>query len=152
MKTRIIGTGGIAVLAALGFTALGSSPAEAAAPAPAAKTIFTCRTASGKVVRISRTGSIYRYSYGRPGAAPDLAFAVPKSSTSIHDGSEDIGSGSWWMTHEVTLRFNGTSYTGWWSFHRASGEEGGGIRVAKGERVLAETACVLPVEIDLSAY
>lgn len=136
----------------LSLLALKAAAVPAAAAAPASPTIFACRTASGKQVRIVRTGATYRYSYGRPGAAPDLAFSVPKSATSIHDGSEDIGSGSWWMTSEVTLRFNGTSYTGWWSLNRASGEEEGGIRVEKGGKVLAETACVPEVEINLSAY
>ena len=137
-----------AIFAASAFTAAYAAPARPAASA----TIFSCTTASGTLVRISRTGTLYRYVYGRPGAAPDLTFTVPKSATSIHDGSEDIGSGSWWLTHEVTLRFNGTSYTGWWSYNRASSEEGGGIRVEKGPKTLAETACASEVTIDLNAY
>ena len=141
----------VAASAVIAVTTL--TPAHAAPARPAAaQTIFSCTTASGKLVRISRTGTLYRYVYGRPGAAPDLTFTVPKSATSIHDGSEDIGSGTWWMTHEVTLRFNGTSYTGWWSLHRASGEEGGGIRVEKGSKTLAETACASEVTINLDAY
>lgn len=130
-----------------------AAPAKSGATGAAAAgaTVFSCRTASGKLLRISRNGETFRYSYAKAGAPPDLAFTVPRSAVSIRDGSEDIGSGSWWMTHEVTLRFNGTSYTGWWSFNRASEEEAGGIRVAKGGRVLAETPCQLPVEINLPA-
>lgn len=143
--------GALLTCAALNAIAVAPLHAAPARPVPAA-TIFSCTTASGKVVRISRTGTLYRYVYGRPGTAPDLTFTVPKSATSIHDGSEDIGSGSWWMTHEVTLRFNGTSYTGWWSYNRASSEEEGGIRVEKGEKTLAQTACASEVTIDLSAY
>ena len=125
--------------------------ATAHADAPA-RTIFSCQTASGKVVNISNAGATLRYTYGRPNAAADLNFLVPRADTSIHDGGDDVGSGSWTMTSEVTLHFNGVTYTGWWSFNRSNQEEAGGIRVARGAKILAETPCKSDVTMNLGAY
>jgi hypothetical protein len=116
------------------------------------RTIFSCQTASGKVVDISNAGEAIRYTYGRSNAAADLNFMVPRSATSIHDGADDMGSGSWTMVSEVTLRFNGVTYTGWWSFNRSNQEEAGGIRVARGTKILAETPCKSEVTMNLAAY
>ena len=116
------------------------------------RTIFSCQTVSGKVVTISNAGANLRYNYGRPRAAPDLNFLVPRAASSIHDGADDIGGGSWTMVSEVSLQFNGVTYTGWWSFNRSNQEEAGGIRVARGAKILAETPCKLPVTFNLDAY
>jgi hypothetical protein len=114
--------------------------------------IFQCTTSSEKIVRIDSAGSTISYSYGRPGSQPDLAFSVPRSSSSIKDGSENIGSGTWLIIHEISVRFSGTSYTAWWSFHRSSHEEEGGVIVSKGENVLARTACKSEADINLANY
>lgn len=140
----------IAMTCACGLAAaLAGPPLAHAGPA---RTVFSCQTASGKRVTITNAGSVLRYAYGRPQAPADLAFAVPRADSAIHDGSEDVGSGSWTMVSEVTLRFNGLSYTGWWSFNRSNQEEAGGIRVVRGTKVLAETPCASAVVMDLSAY
>lgn len=138
----------IAIMASSGAT---TNHALAQAQRPQQAVIFTCKTASGKVVKFTNQGRNIGYSYGKPGA-PDLAFSVPRSASSITDGSDNIGSGSWYMTHEVTVTFSGTVYTGWWSFHRASHAEEAGIIVERGGTVVARTACQSNIQMNLDRY
>lgn len=133
----------IAAFAALG-SGIAAAPSATAAPQP----VFACKTASGKVVRFAREGKVLRYSYGKPGMAPDLSFAVPMASVRF-GGSGPAGSGTWWVSRDVTVVFNGTRYTGHWAFHRAEGTEEAGVTVARRGRTLAETACKSDIEIDI---
>ena len=130
------------------FAALGSGIAAAHSAAAAPQPVFSCKTASGKVVRFVREGKVLRYSYGKPGLAADLTFAVPMASVRF-GGSGPAGSGTWWVSRDVTVVFNGTRYTGHWAFHRAEGAEEAGVTVARGDKILAETACKSDIEIDI---
>lgn len=121
-------------------------------PASAKGMLFKCTTSSGKIVQIDSSGSAISYNYGRPGNRADLAFSVPRSSSSIKDGSENIGSGTWLIIHEVSVNFSGTSYTAWWSFHRSSHEEEGGIIVSQGNNILARTLCKSDIVVNLANY
>lgn len=140
------------VAATLITTCLVSVLSSLTQAAPADQVIFSCKTASGKTVQFLNAGKVIHYRYGKSVAAPDLAFSVPRSASSIDDGSENLGGGSWWMTQQIMLKFNGNTYTGWWSYHRASGEEEAGIRVSRGDQVLAETPCVGQANMNLTAY
>lgn len=119
--------------------------------APLGSTIFTCRSSSGKIVRFTNKGRFIGYSYGYPGA-PDLAFSVPRSASSIVDGSDNIGNGSWYVNHEVSVTYAGATYTGWWAFHRGTHAEEAGITVSKGRRTIASIPCVGNIQINLSNY
>lgn len=120
------------------------APSHAAAP----QSVFACKTVSGKLVRFAREGKLLRYSYGKPGLVPELSFAVPMASV-VYGGSGPAGSGTWWVTREVSVVFNGTRYTGHWAFHRADGTEEAGVTVVRGAKTLAETACKSDIEIDI---
>lgn len=119
--------------------------------APIGSTIFTCRSSSGKIVRFTNKGKFIGYSYGRPGA-PDLAFSVPRSASSIVDGSDNIGNGGWYVSHEISVTFAGATYTGWWAFHRGTHAEEGGITVSKGNRTIASIPCVSNIQMQLYNY
>ncbi len=133
----------VAGLGALGLV-FAAAPSDAAAPSP----VFACKTVSGKLVRFAREGKVLRYSYGQPGLAPELTFTVPLASV-VYGGSGPAGSGTWWVSREVSVVFNGTRYTGHWAFHRAEGSEEAGVTVARGAKTLAETACKSDIEIDI---
>lgn len=133
----------IAAIPAVGL-GLAAMPSRAAAPQP----VFACKTISGKLVRFAREGKVLRYSYGKPGMAPELTFTVPMASVRF-GGSGPAGSGTWWVSRDVTVVFNGTRYTGHWAFHRAEGTEEAGVTVARGGKTLAETACRSDIQIDI---
>ncbi len=114
--------------------------------------IFSCKTESGKTVSFINSGKTIKYNYSKLAHSPDLTFSVPRIASSIDDGSDTLGGGSWWLTQEINLKFNGNIYTGWWSLHRASGEEAAGIRVSRGNKILAETPCVSHIQMNLAAY
>jgi hypothetical protein len=111
-------------------------------------TLFACQSASGKIVRFAKTGNLIRYSYGKLGAASDLAFAVPSASATF-GGTSPQAAGSWWINREITVMFNGASYTGHWAFNRADQSEEGGVTVKRAGRILAETACKGEITMDL---
>lgn len=133
----------IAALAAL-VSGIAAVPSAAAAPQP----VFACKTISGKLVRFAREGKVLRYSYGKPGMAPELTFTVPMASVKF-GGNGPAGAGTWWVSRDVTVVFNGTRYTGHWAFHRAEGTEEAGVTVARGGKTLAETACRSDIQIDI---
>lgn len=114
--------------------------------------IFTCKTGSGKVAEFRRAGNGVRYSYGKPGVAPDLDFTVPRSATRVEDSDEDGGGASFFSSRSVSVNKDGTTYTGWWSFHRGTQEEEAGIRVERGGKTLASTPCKSAINIDFDAY
>ncbi len=109
---------------------------------------FSCKTSSGKLVRFSGQHGLLHYSYGRPGRAPDLAFKVPLNGAEF-TGVGPASIGTWWITREITVKFNGTAYTGFWAFHRGDHREEAGIRVTRGEQVLAETPCRSEIVLNL---
>lgn len=102
---------------------------------------FSCRTTSGKVARFSRVGNNLNYSYGRPGNAPDLTFAVPLKSA-VFELARPAGL----HVRFIEVKFNGTKYTG---IHRipygmmndVDEQESGNITVTRGDRTLADTDC-----------
>jgi hypothetical protein len=114
--------------------------------------IFTCKTGSGKVVEFRRAGNGVRYSYAKPGTAPDLDFTVPRLATRVEDSDEDGGGASFFSSRSVSVIKDGTTYTGWWSFHRGTQEEEAGIRVERGGKTLASTPCKSGINIDFDAY
>lgn len=121
-----------------------SSPANAAGEQP----FFACKSVSGKLVRFAREGRVLRYSYGKPGQAADLTFSVPLASASF-SGSGPSGAGTWWVTREISVLFNGTQYTGHWAYHRGEGTEEAGVTVSRAGRTLAETACKSDIQVDI---
>ena len=136
------------LLKCLPLLALLHPMAAQAAPKPAApKTIFACTTASGKHLQIERQGTTLHYAYGRPDAAPDLAFAVPAASARYTANAPD--SGSWWISRSVTLAFNGVNYTAHWAFNRGDQSEEAGLTVKRGAKVLAETQCASDIDTAL---
>ena len=122
-------------------------PAASHAQSPG-HSLFACQSASGKIVRFAKAGGLIRYSYGKPGMAPDLAFAVPAASA-IYAGSGPQQAGSWWINRAITLRFNGANYTGHWAFNRADQSEEGGVTVSRGGKTLAETACTGEITMEI---
>lgn len=130
--------------AAIGALCLAVAPADAAGAPP----YFACKTVSGKLVSFARAGKVLKYSYGKPGLAPELSFAVPMAAVKFA-GSGPADAGTWWVSREVSVVFNGTRYTGHWAYHRADGTEEAGVTVSRGERTLAETACKSDIQIDI---
>lgn len=51
--------------------------------APGTKTLFACPTANGKFVEVCDAGKTLRYSFGKPGAAPEIELQVPRAQASI---------------------------------------------------------------------
>ena len=134
-----------------GLAAFLSLPAQAQiskTAQPAAKTVFSCTSVSGKIVRFAAVGQEMRYSYGRAGAAPELAFAVPLASVR-YAGSGPADAGSWWISREISLSFNGTSYTGHWAYNRGDDSETAGVTVTRAGRTLAETACASDIDMQI---
>lgn len=144
-RWRDFGSG--AYMGALAFLGMIAAPGAAAAPL-SGKTIFACTSVSGKMLRFAEVGREMRYSYGKAHGAPDLAFAVPLASVR-YGGSGPADAGSWYITREISLSFNGTSYTGHWAYHRGNDSETAGVTVARGGRTLAETGCARDIEMNI---
>lgn len=138
---------GVGLLALLGASATAQAQTRPSVN-PVAKTIFGCKSVSGKILRFAAVGREMRYSYGKAGAAPDLAFAVPLASVS-YGGSGPADAGTWWVSREIKLSFNGTSYTGHWAYNRGDDSETAGVTVTRAGRVLAETACASDIEMQI---
>ena len=147
IRTRA-GAGVLSAVMGLALVMGAGAQAAAVVQPGAGKTIFACKTVSGKLVRMSSAGNLMRYSYGKPGLAPELAFAVPLASA-VYGGSGPADAGSWWITREVTLSFNGTSYTGHWAYNRGNDSETAGVTVKRGARTLAETACASDIDVSI---
>jgi hypothetical protein len=139
------------VIALLGVP-LAIGVASIPAPASARGMVFTCVTTSGKTVRFVSNGATMSYSYGRAGARPELAFSVPRSMSSVEDGSDDVGNGSWAILHEVAVTYSGVKYTAWWHFDRSSHEVEAGLVVSRGGSVLATTPCASNIQINLDNF
>lgn len=48
----------------------------------ASKVIFSCTTTKGKTVEVCDAGSTIKYSFGKKGAPPEMALAIPRAAAS----------------------------------------------------------------------
>jgi hypothetical protein len=71
------------------------------------KTIFACKTRSGKTVEVVDFGDSVRYSYGFLRKTPDLQFYVKLSQVTKDAGQE---AGPALHFHDLTIVNNGTTY------------------------------------------
>lgn len=124
-----------------GLIALGASEANA----QKTQTYFACKTKSGKIVKFSRAGQNVKYSYGKPGVAPDLTFSVSLQSASFEN--ELFARGA---EQRVSVTFNGTTYKGISGFSGGYGDYGS-VVVTRGNRKLAENECARGMQSYIEA-
>lgn len=132
---------------ALFVTCLLAAGAMQASPVYAScksKTIFSCTTTKGKVVEVCDAGPNIQYSFGKKGATPEMAIAIPrrKASTYQWDG---MGSG---MTYTVRIPNGNTVYEVFSSADRNTQEISSGINVEIGGKQVATLTCKPETVID----
>lgn len=82
------------------------------------KTVFACQTTKGKQVEVCDAGKTIAYSFGKPGATPELALKVPRSQAST---SQWQGVGRY-MSYAVDIPNGKTVYSVFWGVDRLSEE------------------------------
>lgn len=98
---------------------MGLLAAGAQAKCPgASKTVFACQTTKGKQVEVCDAGKTIGYSFGKPGATPELALNVPRSQAST---SQWQGVGRY-MSYAVDIPNGKTVYSVFWGVDRLSEE------------------------------
>lgn len=96
---------------------MGAVAAQAQCPA-SSKTVFACQTTKGKQVEVCDAGKTIGYSFGKPGAAPELALHVPRAQAST---SQWQGVGRY-MSYAVDIPNGKTVYSVFWGVDRLSEE------------------------------
>lgn len=78
--------------------------------------IFSCTTTTQRVVEVCDAGDTLRYTFGRRGASPELALAIPRAAASTSQWS---GVGRY-ETYTVNIPNGDTVYSLFWSVDRLS--------------------------------
>lgn len=85
--------------------ALACLPGAALACPPGETPVFSCTVQSGKVAQVCQAPEQIRYTFGRPGAAPEMTVAVPNSKFVWHSDG-----GSAMDTTDLNFDTRGTRY------------------------------------------
>ena len=77
------------------------------------KTLFSCTTAKNKQIELCDAGKTIQYSFGKPGAKPEITVSVPRdqATTTQWGGAGDI-------TNSVEIPNGATVYSVYSSIHR----------------------------------
>lgn len=121
-----------------------------ASGASAAQDVFSCIIKkNGKQVTLSHDADQVSYAYGLPGKAPELALTMPVAKTQL-DVWEGFGRV---RAYSIGLAKGGYLYVvNTWA-DSLDGSSGLGVRVEKGDKVLAELECdPATARGDLQAY
>lgn len=119
------------------------SPAPSAAGKACSKDelVFHCRTTNRKEIRLCDRGSTIFYSFGSPGAKPDLQLSVPREQAWAWKW-EGIGR---FITYSVSVPNGDVHYTVFTSADRSEQEFEAGVSVEKDEEEIARVICREPV-------
>ncbi|MEN1971126.1 hypothetical protein WCE34_02080 [Luteimonas sp. MJ204] len=104
--------------------------------AQADDTVFSCITASGKQVRVVQTDNHVRYTFGRPGQAPEMKIETPTAELEYH-----VSAGSQIESHVMSFRNGRTIYLVGASILYSNPDWGGEITVLQGDEQLAHILC-----------
>lgn len=104
------------------------------------KTLFSCSVQkSGKVVEVCDAGKTIQYSFGKPGAKPEMALAVPRSQASTFQW-DGIGRT---MPYSVNIPNGSGEYRVYYAVTKAPDEAvEGGINVFSKGKQIATVQCV----------
>ncbi len=109
-----------------------------------AETLFYCKTVKGKQVRIQQNGNSITYTFGQDLDKPELSLKKARNTidmiqTGFSGGGETLFTiPNKGYHYEV---FAGIYKINWQDNGQKTHEERGGVRVFKGEKLLAEMAC-----------
>lgn len=137
MHIASISAASVALIVALSH----SASVEAACKA---KTIFSCTTTKGKTVEVCDAGEKIQYSFGKKGAAPEMALAVPRAAATTYQWS-GIGRS---MTYSVQIPNGRTLYEVFSSADKISQQVTFGINVVVDGQPAATLACKPGTVID----
>lgn len=124
----------------LGLAASLALPALAqAASCPPDATVFACTTTKGRQVEVCDAGRVIQYRYGRPGAAAEMALAIPREQASTHQWN-GIGRN---IAYSVRIPNGDTVYEVFKSFDRLGAADAlsAGINVEVAGRTVASIPC-----------
>lgn len=110
--------------------------AAAACTGPA-KLVFSCTTTKQKVIEVCDAGKTIEYSFGKAGAKPELALAVPRSEASTFQW-EGIGSA---ISYTVDIPNGKTVYSVFWSAEKATANIESGVNVEVDGKHVARVLC-----------
>ena len=121
------------------------APAILAAPAISSactsdeSLIFSCTTKKMKVVEVCDAKKSIKYSFGKKGATPELALAVPRNEVTTNQW-DGMGSS---MYYDVNIPNGNTIYTVYWEAVRDAeeGDVSAGIEVEVGSKNVASIEC-----------
>ena len=107
------------------------------------KTLFSCKTRSGKKVLVCDAGKTLHYSFGKPDQKPELFLSVPRGNART---SQWRGLGRW-IYYSVTIPNGNTSYSVFTSLDRMSDshEFDAGLSVTVGDEEIARIDCMEPI-------
>lgn len=113
-------------------------PALAHAACPGGKRpVFACTTTKGKAVQVCDAGKTIAYTFGTPGATPDMALSVPRAAASTYQWS---GVGAV-MRYSVRIPNGETVYEVFDAVDRNARTATSGIDVAVAGKHVATLAC-----------
>jgi hypothetical protein len=104
--------------------------------AQADDTVFRCTTANGKVVQVVQTATHVRYTFGKPGQAPEMTIETPTAELDY-----SVSSGSQIESFLMNFKNGGTTYLLDASTFHEDPDWNGQLTVLQGDTQLAMLDC-----------
>lgn len=101
--------------------------------------MFSCLASNGKRIQVCDAGKTIDYSFGRPGAKPEIVVRAPRNEASTHQW-RGIGR---WMTYTASVPNGNTLYTVYWGFDRVDDKHPieAGVNVDVNAKQVASVLC-----------
>lgn len=103
----------------------------------AGKMIFSCTTTKGKTVEVCDAGSTIKYTFGKKGAPPEMALAIPRAAASTRQW-DGMGRD---MSYSVQIPNGNTVYEVFSSVDKMTEEGESGINVEIAGKHAATLTC-----------
>lgn len=120
--------------------ALGLCTTANAACEKPAQTVFSCLAAKGKMTQVCDAGATIDYSFGKPGAPPEIVVRAPRGDASTWQW-KGVGR---YLSYAVTVPNGNTTYNVFWGADRLTSAHAieAGVNVEINKKLAATVKCV----------
>jgi hypothetical protein len=119
---------------------LGTASVTTAACEQGSKTVFSCLAAKGKLIQVCDAGKTIDYSFGKPGATPEIIVRAPRSEASTFQW-QGVGR---YLSYAVEVPNGNTTYRVFWGADRLTDAHAieAGVHVEVNKQHVATVKCV----------